>query len=147
METIKRIAIPTARLAAIALSVLIALAFASGPSSAGDAPVLVEIFYLPHRPAEAVVRDVEGVASRFKGVTVRKYSFEDPGSRKLLEKYGLRDHTPIAIFINGKNEFTVGGMSISLRNFPRGNSFVPMFEGGWTYGDNEGILSSALEER
>ena len=147
MEGINRIAGSAAKLTAALALVLIALAFTAAPSTAEDQSVLVEIFYLPHRPAEAVVSDVEDIAARLGGVTVRKYSFEDPKSRKQLEKYGLREHMPVAIFINGRNEFTVGGRGISLRNFPKGNSFAPMFEGVWTYGDIESIVSSALKGR
>jgi len=146
MDGIKRIALSGVKLTAVLL-ILMAVACTSGPSSAGETEVLVEIFYLPHRPAEAVVGDVEGIAGRFKGVTVREYNFEDPKSRKQLENYGLREHMPVAIFINGKNEFTVGGKKITLRNFPKGNSFVPMFEGSWTYKDIEAILTSAQRGR
>lgn len=110
------------------------------PSSASE--MLVEIFYLPHRPAEAVVSDVKAVLESHQEFEVRTYSFEDPGSRKLLKRYGLTGHMPVAIFINGKNEFPVAGRSITLRNFPRGNAFVPTFEGEWSYQDLEQILQS-----
>jgi len=103
---------------------------------------LVEIFYLPHRPAEAVVRDVEQVVSKFPGVAIKTFSFEDPANRNILKKYGLTAHMPVAIFIDGKNEFTIAGRSFQLINFPKGNAFVPMFEGSWTYQDIETILTT-----
>lgn len=118
----------------------------SGPISAKETAVLVEIFYLPHQPAEAVVRDIEGIVGGFAGVKVKKYSFEDPANRKLLEKYGLKEHTPVAVFIDGKNEFIIEGRRFSLKNFPKGNAFVPMFEGSWTYQDIEAILETAIQE-
>jgi|GEM_PF-5028179 len=67
---------------------------------------VVEIFYLPHPPAEAVVRDVDAVIKGFKGVEVKKYSFEDPGSRKHIAKYNIKEHSPVMIFVNGKNQFS-----------------------------------------
>jgi len=104
--------------------------------------VLMEVFYLPHRPAEAVVTDIERLVEKFPGVEMKKYSFEDPANGKLLKKYGLTEHMPVAVFIDGKNEFTISGRSFQLKNFPKGNTFVPMFEGSWTYQDIETILNT-----
>ncbi len=115
-----------------------ALAFQS--SSAYAADIQMEIFYLPHRPAQAVASEVEKVAAEFNNVVFKKYSFEDPGTAKLLKKYNLTDHMPVAIFINGQDSFTVNEQKISLRNFPKGNAFVPMFAGEWDYADLRVIL-------
>lgn len=103
-------------------------------------PVLVEVFYLPHRPAEAVVTDIERLVAKFPGAQMKKLSFEDPANDALAKKYGLTAHMPVAVFIDGKNEFTIDGRSFQLTNFPKGNSFIPMFEGSWTYQDIETIL-------
>jgi hypothetical protein len=103
----------------------------------------VEIFYLPHPPAEAVVRDAESVIKRFKGIEVKKYSFESPESRKHIAKYDIKEHTPVMIFVNGRNQFVLGKKQVVLKNFPKGNAFVPMFEGNWSYEDLRQILKSA----
>jgi hypothetical protein len=105
------------------------------------AAINVEIFFLPHRPAMAVVDKVEQVAKEMAGVTVTKYSFDDPKSRKMVEKYQLTDHMPVAVFINGKDSFTVNGHTLQLRNFPKGDSFAPMFAGEWDYDDLRAILA------
>ncbi|MBN1957538.1 MAG: hypothetical protein JW773_04980 [Desulfuromonadales bacterium] len=120
---------------------LASLAVSLQPGRA-EAAELVEIFYLPHRPAEAVVKDVERIVAKFPGVATKKFSFEDAANRNLLKKYGLTTHMPIAVFIDGKNEFTIEGRSFQLKNFPKGNAFVPMFEGSWTYQDIETILTT-----
>lgn len=104
--------------------------------------VVVEIFYLPHPPAEAVVRDVEASLNGLKGIELRKYNFEAPESRKQIAKYNIREHTPVLIYINGKNEFVVGNRKIVLKNFPKGNSFVPFYEGNWSYQDVRDIMRS-----
>lgn len=101
----------------------------------------IEIFYLPHRPALNVVDQVEKVAGEFANITIRKYDFEDPDSRRLVEKYQLTQHTPVAVFINGKNRFTVNGHELTLQNFPKGDRFVPMFSGEWDYSDLKTILT------
>jgi len=105
------------------------------------ADTLIEIFYLPHRPALAVVSEVEKVIAEFSDMTVKKYSFDDPDSKELVQQYNLSGHMPVAIFINGKNTFTVNGKQMNLRNFPKGNTFVPMFAGEWDYDNLRSILS------
>jgi hypothetical protein len=104
------------------------------------ADTLIDIFFLPHQPALAIVSEVEKVAAEFDSIVIKKYSFEDPATAKLLKEYNLTDHTPVAIFINGQNTFTVEGKKISLRNFTKGNAFVPMFAGEWDYSDLRFIL-------
>ena len=108
--------------------------------SACGADIQMEIFFLPHPPAMAVVDEVEKVAAEFDNIVITRYSFDDPSSEKLLKKYDLKGHMPVAIFINGQNSFTVNGQKISLRNFPKGNAFVPMFKGEWDYADLRIIL-------
>jgi hypothetical protein len=102
--------------------------------SAFAKPVLVEFFYLPHRPAEAVVAKAEQALSGMN-LTIRKYSFDDSASKKLIDKYKLHSHMPVAIFINGSNKANINGRTVEFRNFPKGDAFVPNFEGGWTYED------------
>ena len=111
------------------------------------AAIEMEIFYLPHRPAMNVVDKVEKVAGEFSNVTIRKYDFEDPDSRRLVEKYQLTGHMPVAVFINGKNRFTVKGHEMTLQNFPKGDSFVPMFSGEWDYSDLKAILTNLSGEK
>lgn len=105
------------------------------------AEIELEIFYLPHRPAMEVVKKVEQIATEFAGVTVRKYDFEDPGSRTAIESHHLTEHMPIALFVNGRDGFNIEKRTVLLRNFPKGDSFVPMFEGQWDYADLRAILA------
>jgi hypothetical protein len=96
---------------------------------------LVEIFYLPHAPAEAIVQKVEPIIAKYPGYTLKKYDLLDPASKPRITEYNLVAHAPIVIFIGGKTSFTVDGKSMSLINFPKGDAFAPSFEGEWTYDD------------
>jgi hypothetical protein len=122
------------------LAALLGLCFFFQGTPARAAAIELEIFYLPHRPAMVVVDKVERLAAEFKNVAVRKHSFEDRATGKLLQKYRITDHTPVALFINGRDSFTVGGRTLRLKNFPKGDSFVPMFAGEWDYADVRAIL-------
>jgi len=115
-----------------------AMFFQTGMALASD--TLIDIFFLPHRPALKVVSEVEKVIAEFSNIETKKYSFEDPAAKELLKKYKLNGHMPVAIFINGQNTFLIKGKKISLNNFPKGNAFVPMFAGEWDYEDLQGIL-------
>lgn len=109
-------------------------------SSGRAAGVEVEFFYLPHRPALAVVSKAEAIIAEFGNIKISRHSFEEPEGRKLAAAYGLTDHMPVAIFINGQNRFTLNGGTIQLRNFPKGDPFVPSFAGEWDYPDLREIL-------
>jgi hypothetical protein len=129
---------------AILITLLISLFAVMGLTPAIATSDVVEIFYLPHPPAEAVVKDVEAVLKKYSQFKVDKYSFEDPKGREPVLKYKLREHMPVVIFINGKNEFILGNKKVIFKNFPKGNAFVPMFEGNWSYQDLDSILSSIV---
>lgn len=102
----------------------------------------VDIFYLPHPPAEAIVKKVDAILQKFPSIKVNKYNFSDPKNARRIEAHNLREHTPVAIFINDKNRFTIEGRTVEFKNFPRGDAFVPTLEGSWTYGDFEKVLTS-----
>ena len=114
-------------------------------ASAHAADILLEVFYLPHGPAMAVVSEVEKVASEFPNLTLKKYDFEDTANRPVIVLHKLTAHMPIAIFINGKDTFMIGGKTLTLRNFPKGNAFVPMFAGEWDYPDLRTLLAGAAK--
>ena len=105
-------------------------------------PQTVEIFYLPHPPAVAIVKKVEPIIAEFPKFQVKEFSFDDPGAKSVIEKYNLTEHMPIVIFIGGKDTFTVGDKSIELKNFPKGDAFAPSFEGGWSYEDLRAVLKT-----
>jgi len=102
----------------------------------------VDIFYLPHPPAEAIVTKVDAILQKFPMVKVNKYNFLDPKNTQRLKAHNLKEHTPVAIFINDKNSFTIDGRTIEFRNFPKGDAFVPTLEGSWTYKDLEEVITS-----
>ncbi|MCL4378793.1 MAG: hypothetical protein M1409_10555 [Actinobacteria bacterium] len=111
-------------------------------SQSQTTPYTVEIFYLTHAPAVAIVKKVEPIIAEFPKFQVKEYSFDDPAAKDLINKYNLTEHMPIAIFIGGKDTFEIGGKKIELKNFPKGDAFVPDFEGNWSYEDLRSVLKS-----
>jgi len=132
------------RMVLIVLTILLLpLAFLSscsrGPQKSKN---VVEILYLPHPPVKAVMAQVDRVLADHRGLDVRKVSFDDSNSQALIEKYKLTGHTPIAIFIDGRDQFNVAGRQVLFRNFPKNNSFLPPgMRGNWDYKDLEAVLA------
>ncbi len=118
----------------------------SSCSNDSNGKVVVEVFYLPHPPAEAVVANIDKIVSSQRLVEERKISFDDSSSQSLIKKYKLEGHIPVAIFINGRDRFTIDGRKIIFRNFPKDNSFAPMGLGGnWSYKDFQKALQQELK--
>ena len=103
---------------------------------------LVEVFHLSHAPAVAVVDKVEEIIKKHPEYTLKRYDFDDPKSNAKVTQYGLEGHMPVAIFIGGKNTFTFGGKQVSFQNFPKGDAFIPSFEGPWSYENLKEVLSN-----
>jgi len=101
---------------------------------------LVEIFYLPHPPAQAIVQKVEAILKNHPKYTGRKYNFFDAANKQKIADYKISEHSPIIIFIAGQSVFTIGNRTVNLKNFPKGDAFVPTFEGDWNYDDLEQLL-------
>ena len=116
-------------------------------ASAFAASVNMEIFYLPHRPAVAVVEKIEQALSGMDYVHIKKYNFDDEATDKLVDKYKLYDHMPVAVFINGKDRYMVDGRETEFRNFPKGDAFVPTMEGKWSYEDLKKVAESLHGEK
>ena len=104
--------------------------------------VQVDIFYLPHPPAEAIVREVEALLKEYPSITINEYDFLDPENKQKIEDRGLTEHMPVAIFIDNDNTFVIEGKTIIFSNFPIGDAFVPTQEGSWSYDDLEKVIES-----
>ncbi len=126
----------------VALFGLLVLGFSSalGTEKTLKNSILLEVFYLPHAPAIRIVEKVEEQVKAYPHIQLKKYQFGDHTISKKVKQYRINGHIPVAIFINGKDQFTVNNRRVVFRNFPQGDSFVPMFEGKWTYQDLDTVL-------
>jgi len=111
-----------------------AAGIASGKGASGK---VIEIFYLPHPPAVAVVRKIEAVAAKHPDFKLVEYDFTDAANKDLLTARGLTEHMPVAVFIGGNDEFDIDGRKVVFTNFPQGDAFLPLFAGAWSYDDLE----------
>src|SRR3972149_2805338 len=83
--------------------------------------VTVEIAYLNHPPVRPVLSDVDKVmASYGDKVSVSRYDFDTPEGAAFAKSRNLDEHTPIAIFLDGKMEFKLGDRQVKVFSFPPG---------------------------
>jgi len=131
--------------------VLVLLLAACGTSAAPTAEnqdvkpgmVMVDMIYLNHPPVRPVLTEVDKLLVNYgERVSVARYDFDTPEGADFAKAKGLTEHTPLAIFINGSMEFTVGGRAVKFYSFPQGQSTGMVPEGGWTIED----LQQALDE-
>jgi hypothetical protein len=111
-------------------------------ASASGKQVRIDIFYLPHPPAIAILRKVEAVLHNYPTAKINEYDFLDPKNADKIKAHGLTEHSPIVILLNDKNAFSIDGRQVEFKNFPKGDAFVPSLEGSWTYDDIDKAIAS-----
>lgn len=127
----------------LALAALVLLAAGCGNTAAtpaADVPVpakagmvVVEVGYLPHPPAMAVVEELDRVFARFSSrIEVRRYDLTTPDGERFAQAHRLTGHTPVAVYIDGHLEFDVGGRKLRFTGFPQAE--------GWSAADVESVL-------
>ena len=124
------------------LSLLLLLAACGTDQAVG--PVRVEIISLDHAPIRPAVQEVKDVAAEYGDkVIVQSYNFDTTEGAAFAQEHGLTEHTPIAIFVNGKMEFELDGHSIKFQSFPKDGGTGMVAEGLWTMADLRAVLDQA----
>lgn len=130
------------------LSLSLAACGGSGPalpSTHPDAAVQVEVIALNHAPIRPVVADVETLAAEYgEKVGYTRYDFDTEEGKAFAEKYGITEHTPIAIYVNGQIEFEIDGRAVKFYSFPQGEGTGVVPDGVWTMDDLRSVLDQEI---
>lgn len=125
----------------LAIFSLLLLVLAACGAGQADSPVQVEIISLDHAPIRPAVQEALDVAAEYGDkVTVQSYDFDTPEGVAFAEEYGLTEHTPIAVFVNGEMAFELDGRSVKFYSFPQGEGTGMVAEGVWTMDDLRAVL-------
>jgi len=109
--------------------------------------VVVEVIYLNHPPVRPVLTAVDTLLANYgERVSVARYDLDTPEGADLAKAKGLTEHTPLAIFINGSMDFTVGGRAVQFYSFPQGQGTGMVAEGVWTIEDLQDVLDEATSQ-
>jgi hypothetical protein len=123
----------------------------SAPSqSAPTAPpgvTTVDIIYLNHGPVRSILTDIDKLLAGYgEQVYVARYDFDTPEGEAFAQLHDLSEHIPLAIFINGSMDFTVGDRAVKFYSFPQGQGTFIAADGDWTIDDLQQVLDQAVEK-
>jgi hypothetical protein len=106
--------------------------------------VLVDIIALNHPPLRPVLTQVDQLLAGYGDkVHVTHYDFDTPQGEEFAKSKGLSGHTPLVIFIDGKDTFSLDGRTLNFRSFPQGAGTGMVAEGQWTVADLDAVLKQA----
>jgi hypothetical protein len=116
---------------AMALIVLVSFPTHGLPAS----PVAVDILYMNHGPLRPTLDQIKQVLAGYGDkINAAWYNFESKEGEKFMAQKGIRQHIPLAIWVNGKTAVPVEGKDVQLMGFPSGSGPAP-FQGKWTMDD------------
>jgi copper chaperone CopZ len=120
---------------------------AAPASPARPGAATVDVIYMNHPPVRPVVTEIDQLLAAYGDrLSVTHYEFNQPNGQAFAKAKGLTGRTPLAIFINGSMESTVGGRPVRYYRFPKGRGLGPMANGDWTLQDLQLALEAATAE-
>jgi len=126
---------------------------ACGAKTASSQPVptappgvtTVDIIYLNHGPVRSVLTDIDALLEGYgEQIKVTRYDFGTPEGATFAQSHGLNGHIPLAIFVNGSIDFTLGERAVKFYSFPQGQGTGVVPDGAWRIGDLQQVLDQAV---
>jgi hypothetical protein len=110
-------------------------------------PVKVDVLFMNHGPLMDSLNKMKAVFSSYGSeVAVSWHDFDTDEGEKFMAKMGIRQHIPLAIWINGTPKVTVGVKQVTFAGFPTGSG-PPSFQGKWTLEDLKAALNQATGKK
>jgi hypothetical protein len=107
----------------------------------------VEIIYLNHGPVRSVLTGIDRLLAEYGAqIYVARYDVDTPAGEAFARSHDLNGHIPLAIFVNGSMDFTVGERAVKFYSFPQGQGTFIAADGDWTLADLRQVLDQAVEQ-
>ena len=127
------------------LVILFALAFWTNAQTAGKTNV--EILYMNHGPLMETLTELKKLFSGYGDkIAVTWYDFETKEGEQFMAKKGVRQHVPLAIWMDDQVKFRVDGKDITFAGFPTGSG-PQSFQGKWTTTDLQKVLDQLTAKK
>ena len=111
-------------------------------SSAGSAPVRIDILFMNHGPMQPTIRALRQLIQKHgPAVEADWYDFERESGRDFMKKHDITGHIPCLILVNGRSVHQIGGRDITFKGFPTGAGPY-QFQGKWSLQDLESLIES-----
>jgi hypothetical protein len=78
--------------------------------------------------------------------TVSWHDFDTKEGEQFMAKMGIKQHTPLGIWIDGKPKWTIGANEVTFAGFPSGSG-PASFQGKWTLDDLKTALNQATGKK
>jgi hypothetical protein len=127
----------------ILLGCLLALTMAAfSPNAYAAKPAKIEVLYMNHGPLQDTINKIKDVFSKYGDkLTVSWYDFDTSEGEQFMAKKGIKQHTPLVIWIDDSQAVTLGDRKVQFVGFPTGSG-PAFFQGKWTVDD----LKAALDQ-
>jgi hypothetical protein len=117
------------------------------PVHAVGKPTKVEVLYMNHGPLQETLGKIKGVFSGYGDkVTVSWYEFESTEGERFMAQKRIKQHIPLAIWIDDSPVITVGDKKVQFVGFPTGSG-PASFQGKWTVDDLKAALDKATAKK
>jgi len=132
--------------AVLFLFVLVFLCFGLSAHAAAK-PTKIEVLYMNHGPLIDTLNKIKGVLSGYGDkVAVSWYDFDSEQGEQFMAKKGIKQHVPLAIWIDDSPGFRMGVKEVKFVGFPTGAG-PAMFQGKWTMDDLKAALDQATAKK
>jgi len=109
--------------------------------------VHVDVLYMNHGPLQPTLRELRALFPKYKDkLLVSWYDFDSKKGIAFKAKMGIKEHTPMVIWVDGKFELTVDNRKIKFKGFPTGSG-PSFFQGEWTTDDLVVILDQKTKAK
>jgi ABC-type glycerol-3-phosphate transport system substrate-binding protein len=142
----ERSAMATRRKIIAALAASAAAAVLAASFAARAAPPTIEIIALSHWPVQNALKPVRDfLASLGDKVKIVEIDAESPAGEKRLAALGLKGHVPMALVIDGSDQFKrPDGTAVLFKDFPAKADNPLGINGSWTVADFQNAVNAAL---
>jgi hypothetical protein len=102
--------------------------------------VPVDVLYMNHGPMQPTLRELRALFPKYGDkINVSWYDFESDAGERFKAKKGIRQHTPLTIWIDGRSEFVSNDRTLKFEGFPTGSG-PSFFQGKWKLDDLAAVL-------
>jgi hypothetical protein len=129
------------------ISLLVLVYLCVGMSAYAATPIKVDVLYMNHGPLQDTLSKMKTVFSGYGDkVSVSWHDFDSQEGERFMASKGIKQHIPLAIWIDGTSKAMVGAKEMTFAGFPTGSG-PAFFQGKWTLDDLKTALNQATGKK
>jgi hypothetical protein len=109
-------------------------------NSFAEKPIHIDVLFMNHGPLQPTLRELRTLFPAYGDrITVSWHEFESPEGEQFMAKRGIKEHTPLEIWLDGQSTVRTGDKTITFKGFPTGSG-PSFFQGKWKVEDLQTVL-------